>query len=271
MPSKGPKGRKNIVLIFFILLFPLALMSLSSKQEKEVAFLDSLTSLILNPFQSLFTQSVKSVSGGINHYLALVDTSKENSRLKSEVERLINEKNELIERVSKQKRVAALMAYQKGRQKDFLVASVIGRDATQWSKVVFINKGTRDGIKNHLAVVTNLGVIGHIIHSGLTSSKVLLTIDSRSAIDALFQESRVSGVVVGTGGKECQVKFVPNSVKVKAGDQVLSSGLGGIFPKGLVIGTVSKVIKKKQGLFQEIILSPSPDFSKLEEVLIFLS
>ncbi|MBM15676.1 MAG: rod shape-determining protein MreC, partial [Nitrospina sp.] len=66
-------------------------------------------------------------------------------------------------------------------------------------------------------------------------------------------------------------KFVPNSVKIKAGDQVLSSGLGGIFPKGLVIGTVSKVIKKKQDLFQEIILSPSPDFSKLEEVLIFIS
>ena len=187
------------------------------------------------------------------------------------MERLINEKNEMIERISRQKRVAALMAYQKDRKKDSLVASVIGRDATQWSKVVFINKGTRDGIKNHLAVVTNMGVIGQIIHSGFTTSKVLLTIDSRSAVDAVFQQSRVSGVVVGTGQKQCQVKFVPNTAKVQVGDRVLSSGLGGVFPKGLVIGTVSEVVKNKQGLFQKIMLTPNSDFSNLEEVLVFLS
>jgi len=271
VPSKGPKGRNNTILIFSILLFSLALMSLSAKQAKGTNFLDSFSSLILSPFQTLFTKSIKSVSDGVNHYLDLVDTSKENSRLKSEVKRLTNEKNKLIERISKHKRIAALMTYQDHPQKDFLVASVIGRDATQWSKVIFINKGTRDGLKNHLAVVTNLGVIGQIIHSGHTTSKVLLTIDSRSSIDGLFQESRVSGVVVGTGEKECQVKFVPNTLKVRVGDQVLSSGLGGVFPKGLVIGTVSQVIRKKQGLFQEIMLTPSSDFSKLEEVLIFLS
>ena len=271
MPNKGPKGRKNIILIFSILLFSLALMSLSTKQEKGISFLDSFASLILHPFQNLFTQSIKSVSDGVNHYLDLVNISKENDRLKSEVERLINEKNELIERISGQKRIAALMVYQKDRKKDSLVASVIGRDATQWSKVVFINKGTRDGIKNQLAVVTKLGVIGQIIHSGFTTSKVLLTIDSRSAIDAVFQQSRVSGVVVGTGDQQCQVKFVPNTAKVQVGDRVLSSGLGGVFPKGLVIGTVSQVVRKKQGLFQEITLTPSSDFSNLEEVLIFLS
>jgi rod shape-determining protein MreC len=119
--------------------------------------------------------------------------------------------------------------------------------------------------------VTNSGVIGQIIHAGLTTSKVLLTIDSRSAVDALFQGSRVSGVVVGTGEKQCQIKFVPNTAEIKVGDQVLSSGLGGIFPKGLVIGSVSKVVKKKQGLFQDIILAPSSDLSNLEEVLVFLS
>ncbi|MBC8282983.1 MAG: rod shape-determining protein MreC [Nitrospinae bacterium] len=271
MPNKGPKGRKNIILVFSILLFSLALMSLNAKQEKGISFLDSLAGLILSPFQNLFTQSVQSVSDGINHYFDLVNVSKENDRLKSEVERLINEKNEFIERISRQKRIAGLMSYQEDRKKDSLVASVIGRDATQWSKVVFINKGTRDGVKTHLAVVTNSGVIGQIIHAGLTTSKVLLTIDSRSAVDALFQASRVSGVVVGTGEEECQVKFVPNTADVKVGDRVLSSGLGGVFPKGLIIGTVSQVVRKKQGLFQEITLTPSSDLSNLEEVLVLLS
>jgi len=271
VPNKGPKGRKNIILVFSILLFSLALMSISAKQQEGLSFLDSLAGLILSPFQNLFTQSVQSVSDGIDHYFDLVNVSKENEQLKLEVERLVHEKNELIERISRQKRLAGLMAYQDDRKKESLVASVIGRDATQWSKVVVIDKGSRHGIKRHLAVVTNSGVIGQIIHAGPTTSKVLLTIDSRSAVDSLFQDSRVSGVVVGTGEEQCEIKYVPNTAKIKVGDRVLSSGLGGIFPKGLFIGTVSQVVKKKQGLFQEITLAPSSDLSKLEEVLVFLS
>jgi len=271
VPNKGPKGRKNIILVFSILLFSLALMSISAKQQKEMSFLDSLTSLTLSPFQSLFTQSVQSVSDVINNYFYLVSVSKENERLKLEVDKLGNEKNELIERISRQKRLAGLMAYQEDRKKDSLVASVIGRDATQWSKVVVIDKGSRHGLKKYLAVVTNSGVIGQIIFAGPNTSKVLLTIDSRSAVDSIFQDSRVSGVVVGTGKKQCQIKYVPNNAKIKVGDRVLSSGLGGIFPKGLFIGTVFQVVKKKQGLFQEITLTPGSDLSKLEEVLVLLS
>jgi rod shape-determining protein MreC len=271
VPNKGPKGRKNIILVFSILLFSLALMSLSAKQEKGISFLDSLTGIILSPFQNLFTQSVQSVSDGINHYFDLVNVSKENERLKFEIERLVNEKNDLIEKIFRQKRLVGLMAYPENHNKESLVATVIGRAATQWSKVVFINKGTEHGVRTHSAVVTTSGVIGQIIHAGPITSKVLLTIDSRSAVDSIFQGSRVSGVVVGTGEKQCRIKFVPNTAEIKVGDQVLSSGLGGIFPKGLVIGTVSKVARKKQGLFQDIVLAPSSDLSNLEEVLVFLS
>lgn len=151
-----------------------------------------------------------------------------------------------------------------------MVASVIGRDATQWSKVVTVNKGTQSGLRDHLAVITAAGVIGQVINAGLNTSKVLLIVDGRSAVDALFQNSRVSGVVVGMGEDACQMKFVPNTADVKVGDSVLSSGLGGIFPKGLVIGKVSQVSRKKQGLFQEITLTPSADLSRLEEVLVLL-
>ena len=189
MPNKGTKARKNIFLVFFILLFSFALMSLSAKQEKGISFLDSLTGLILSPFQNLFTKSVQSVSDGINHYFNLVNVSKENNRLKFEIERLVNEKNDLIEQISRQKRLDILMADAESYKKESLVDTVIGRAATQWSKIVFINKGTEHGVRTHSAVVTNSGVIGQIIHVGLTTSKVLLTIDSRSAVDALFPVS----------------------------------------------------------------------------------
>ena len=248
----------------------MALMSLSVKQQKEISYLDSLASLIISPFQSLFTKSVQSVSDVINNYFYLVSVSKENERLKLEVDKLVNENNELIEGISRQKRLEGLMAYQGDRKKNSLVASVIGRDATQWSKVLIIDKGSLQGVKKYLAVVTNSGVIGQIIYAGPNTSKVLLTIDSRSAVDSIFQDSRVSGVVVGTGEEQCQIKYVPSNAKIKVGDRVLSSGLGGVFPKGLFIGTVFQVVKKKQGLFQEITLVPGSDLSKLEEVLVLL-
>ena len=271
MPNKGIKSKNKIIIVFAILLFSLALMTLSAKQEKGTHFLDSMVGVILSPFQNFFTQTIQSISDGINHYFFLVDVARENDQLNLEVQRLINEKNKLIERIASQKRLAKLMAYEDDWEKKAVVASVIGKGATQWSKVIIINKGTQHGIRDHLAVVTDAGVIGQIIHAGLNTSKVLLIIDGRSAVDALFQNSRISGVVVGAGDDECHLKFVPNTADVKVGDQVLSSGLGGIFPKGLIIGKVSQVTKKKQGLFQDITLVPSSDLSRLEEVLVLLS
>ncbi len=247
------------------------MMTLSVKQEKGIHFLDSIAGTVFSPFQNFFTQTIQSASDGINHYFSLADVARENDRLQFEVQRLISEKSKLVERLARRKRLSKLMAYEDDLRRETVSASVIGRDATQWSKMVVIDKGTRDGIRNYLAVVTASGVIGKIIHAGPSTSKVLLIIDSRSAVDALFQGSRVSGVVVGVGGDECELKFVPNTANVKVGDYVLSSGLGGVFPKGLIIGKVSQVSVKKQSLFQDVTLVPSSDLSRLEEVLVLLS
>lgn len=271
MPSKGFKTKNGLILVSAILLFSLVLMTLNAKQEKGTRFLDSVAGVILSPFQNFFTQTLQTISYGINHYFLLVDVSIENDQLKLEVQQLINEKNKLIERVSSQKRLAKLMVHEDDWKKKVVVASVVGRGATQWSKVVVINKGTQDGIKNHLAVITDAGVIGQVIHAGLNTSTVLLIVDGRSAIDALFQGNRISGVVVGSGKDDCKLKYVANTADIKVGDYVLSSGLGGVFPKGLIIGRVSQVSKKKQGLFQDITLVPSSALSRLEEVLVLLS
>ena len=270
MPRTGNKNKRDIILVSAILLFSLALMTLNVKQEKGVRFLDSLVGEILSPFQNYFNQTLQSVSDSINHYFFIIDVGTQNNQLRLEVQRLISENNQLIERLASQERLAKLTTDLEDWEEKAVVASVIGRDATQWSKVVVINKGVKNGIKNHLAVVTDAGVIGQVIHAGLHTSKVLLIVDGRSAVDALFQDSRISGVVVGMGEDECQLKFVPNTADVKVGDSVLSSGLGGIFPKGQIIGKVSQVLKKKQGLFQEITLTPSSDLLRLEEVLVLL-
>ena len=183
---------------------------------------------------------------------------------------LSQEKNELVERLKQQERIARLLPNEESEPKNLRVATVIGRDATQWSKVVFIDIGTNQGVHENLTVITNAGVIGHIIQSTGKMSKVLLITDSRSAVDSLFQGSRIAGVAVGTGKNAVKMKYVPMNAKVKVGDVILSSGLGGTFPKGLKIGIVSQITKMKQGLFQDITVDPSAEFSRLEEVLVLV-
>ena len=245
-------------------------MTVNMRYEKSNLFFESAVGFFLSPVQSFFTSSVNFISDVFGRYLLLVATSKENERLILEVGRLLNKNNELIEKNKYLERVGKLNVYFKEKEKIIITAKVIGRDATQWSKMLFLDKGTNDNVKKNLVVMTDTGVVGHVIHSSLNSSKVLLITDSRSAIDSVFQATREPGVTVGTGDGMCKIKFVAIDAAVKLGDKVVSSGLGGVFPKGLMIGTVVDVVKKKLDLFQNITIAPSVTLSHLEEVAIVL-
>lgn len=268
--NRGTKGKNLAVILSLILVISFGLMTINIKADKGAFFFESVFAAIVAPFQNIFAKTVDGISEIVEHYFFLVNVSKENERLRAEIDRLTKGKNDLQEQFDWSQRVFGLMKPQTSQSDKYLIATIIGRDATQWSRVVYMDKGTRDGVREKLAVVTNKGVIGHVIHSAPNSSKLLLITDSRSAVDALFQDSRVPGVVVGNGGDTCDMKYVPIDAEVKEGDKVISSGLGGIFPKGMEVGTVFKVTKRKQGLFQEITIKPGAQISRLEEVLVLL-
>ncbi len=262
------KGNRLIALLSLLILLSLVLMTLNIKRDQRPFFFESLIASITSPVQALFTQVASSVTGVFEHYFFVVDSAGENKELRKVIDQLAEEKNQLVERLKQQERIASLLPQEELQENKLKVATVIGRDATQWSKVVFIDKGTKQGVRENLAVMTNAGVIGHVIQSTGTTSKVLLITDSRSAVDSLFQGSRVTGVAVGTGKNLVNMKYVPMNARVLVGDSIISSGLGGTFPKGLKIGVVSEVTKMKQGLFQDITVKPSAEFSRLEEVLV---
>jgi rod shape-determining protein MreC len=270
VPTRGTKGKKPLILFISILLFAFILITVNVRSDKGPVFLDSMATWVVGPVQSAWTASYNAVADVIQHYFLSINASKENTGLKKEVGRLTAENNQLREEVLRQERITQLLASNKERPRESVVATVIGRDPTQWSRVVFIDKGTGHGLRENLAVMTAQGVIGHIIQSSAIISKVLLLTDGRSAVDSLFQGSRVSGVVVGTGDEDCDMKYVPITANVSEGDVILSSGLGGIFPKGLVLGKVTQVNKRKNELFQEIRVVPAANLSQLEEVLVLL-
>jgi len=268
---KTLKDRKKTVVFIAILLISFILMTVNIKRSAEPTFLEKAVLWVVSPIQSAVTQTTRAVAETFDHYILLVNTSQENEDLKHRINELVKEKTLLEEEVRRLNRIYNLTEYQQEHEVESVVATVIGSDASQWAKTIVINKGSSDGVKENLPVVTEQGVVGHTIQVGSHSAKVMLISDSRSAIDALFQRDRVSGVVVGTGEDHCEMKYVPINATVDVGNVVLSSGLGGIFPKGLRLGIVIQVQKATQGLFQEVTIVPSADLSRLEEVLVLLT
>jgi len=121
-----------------------------------------------------------------------------------------------------------------------------------------------------MAVVSAEGLVGRVIGVGNQHAKVLLIIDGNSAVDSFIQRSRARGVLVGLGREMCLLKYVQRNEDVQVGDKVISSGMGGVFPKGLIVGTVQEVVRGSSGLFQRVEVEPAANFSRLEEVMVVI-
>jgi rod shape-determining protein MreC len=149
-------------------------------------------------------------------------------------------------------------------------AEIIGRDAVGWFKTLLINKGRNDSIRKNQAVITHQGVVGRCIEVADGTSKVLLITDINSSVDALVQRTRSRGILQGNGSALCELTFISSADDVQKGDLVVTTGLCGVFPKGLSVGTVTKVEKTPLGLFHYVEVQPSINLNKLEEVSVLL-
>jgi len=155
------------------------------------------------------------------------------------------------------------------RIRDAVVAArVIGRDALGASRSFVIDRGTNDGVTRGAAVLAPEGVVGHVFLAGRSASRVLLVTDHNSGVDAVVQRTRARGIVEGRVGGGCGLKFVKRTESLEPGDLVITSGVDGIFPKGLPIGRISSIDKRGPGLFQYALVEPAVDFDVLEEVLV---
>ncbi len=151
-----------------------------------------------------------------------------------------------------------------------LTAQIVGRDPSLWFRTIIIDRGSSEGVEKGMPVVTVEGVVGQILDTSPNYSKVLLANDPNSAIDVLVQKNRVQGILKGNGSNGFNLLYVLKNADVEKGDAIVTSGLGDIFPKGLPVGKVSEVTKSKRGMFQQIDVEPSVDFSQLEYLIIIM-
>jgi rod shape-determining protein MreC len=149
-----------------------------------------------------------------------------------------------------------------------VAAKVIGRSPSPWVKTIMIDKGTDNGLTRGLPVMVSEGIVGQVIAVSDRYSRVLLVTDRNSAVDALVQSSRARGIVKGNNTDECSFCYALRKDEIQAGEMIVSSGLDGVFSKGLRIGQVVDVKKESSELFQTILLKTCVDFDRLEEVLV---
>lgn len=149
-----------------------------------------------------------------------------------------------------------------------LPAEVIGRDSNTFLRSIIINKGATDGLAPGMPVVTERGLVGRVTAVSPSSAKVMLLTDPASAVNARLQTSRADGIVEGQLTPTLRMRFIPQEATVQTGEVVLTSGLGGNFPAGLVIGQVISVERRDVDLFQTAEIHPTVDFNRLEIVLV---
>ena len=258
------------IFITLLLLFALVLMSLRAKQRKGVELFDAFLMEICSPLQKGSTFIIRTVQGTFQKYIFLVNLEKENRRLRQRIAELQEENNRAKEMKLAMDRLKNLLQFRQENSQTVIGAEVIGQDPSSWFKSVTIDKGERDGVKKGMAVISAAGVIGQILKTAPHYATVLLITDYNSAIDSIVQRTRAKAIVEGNGENQCQLKYLLRSEEVAVGDAVVTSGLAGNFPKGLMVGEVKKVDKKGHGVFQYAELVPSVDLTKLEEVFVVM-
>lgn len=262
--------RRNRILLTsgFLLVFSLLLFSTSFRSQP---YRDPIANVLLDglaPFQVALTWLRRSAGGIWGMYFNLVDTQHENLALRERIDILQGDLVRLTELELANQRLRDLLQFRASLDGEVLGARVIARDPTPWVRTFTIDRGVRDGVRAGMAVLSPRGVVGQVAQAGRTASRVLLLTDHNSGIDAFVQRSRARGIVQGTPDEGCHMKYLRRDEDVVPGDRVLTSGLDGIFPKGVLIGKVVEVARRHRDLLQVAVVHPSVELDHIEEVLV---
>ncbi len=260
------RNYKTIIFIVALLVIALIVLFYNSRQKSSSGLVAKVILEVAAPVQKALNASVKSVSDSWYHYLFLVGVEDENKKLKKKNDELKSQLLLYQEGFLEAQRLRNLLSLKNGHDFVFIPARVVGREQVALSKTFLINKGTAHGLNTGMAVMAAPGLVGRVIAASWHVAKVLPIIDESSNIDAIVQRTRLQGIIHGAGTRGCVMKYISKTQDIQEGDIIITSGIGGVFPKGIMIGQVSHVDKQEAGLFLRINVTPSVDFSKLEEV-----
>ncbi|PKG45852.1 MULTISPECIES: rod shape-determining protein MreC [unclassified Planococcus (in: firmicutes)] len=267
-------SNKRLILLLIGVILLVALISLTLRDRGQVSLPEQIVKEAVGAGQSVFSRPAHFVTGVFDNIDSLINTFEENRLLKARLEEFAGVQAEVTDLRSENEELKELVDKEEDlREYNPIQAVVIARNPDQWEEKIILNRGTNHGVKENMAVMTAGGLIGKVtIVTPTTSTVELVTTQNPNyRVSAMvLGEDDVFGLIEGYDAerRELLLKRIDFSVDLKEGDQVVSSGLGGIFPKGIVIGEITEVTIDEFGLTKLAYVKPAADFSMLNHVVI---
>lgn len=256
------------IIIFLVLILVLISITTTHRLENKLRWYDKAVLFITTPLEYALDGLISGTINFSNNYIFLIKTKADNNFLLEQNRKLNKELNRLQEIDFENQRLRRLLLFKEQISYFMLPAQVFARDASLEFESIRINKGSNTGVRKGLAVLNYDGVVGIVVRVASSFSDVLLVTDPNFSIDAMVQRSRVRGIVKGRSSDISEMKYLDRLDDVVVGDTIISSGFSGYFPKGVIIGTVTKIDKNTFGVTQYVEVKPTVNFNKLEEVFI---
>ncbi len=222
------------------------------------------------PLQRLLGAPVDAVRAGWESYADLLGVREDNELLRARIAALEEENLQYREALVTSEQLTRIAAMRDGFEIPMLPSEVVGLDVSPWFRSVLVDRGSSHGVLSGQPVITEQGVVGLVTRTSPGAAKTMLLLDRQSAIDAVVQRSRARGIVRGLGTDELEFEFVVRGSDVAVGDAVITSGLGGVYPKGLRVGRVVSLEDPGGSLVQTASVQPAVDFGRLEQVFVML-
>jgi rod shape-determining protein MreC len=222
------------------------------------------------PVQKVLAMPVNFVRDTWIEYIDLIRVREENAELRSRVATLSEESLQLREALVASGRLQSIALMRDKFETPMLPSELVGVDASPWFRSALLDRGQVHGVRAGMPVISEQGLVGLVRATSSTAARTMLLLDRQSALDGTVQRSRTRGIVRGLGSERLEFEFVARGHDVLEGDILMTSGLGGVYPKGLRIGTVVEVLSPDAQLMQRALISPSVDFGRLEQVFVML-
>ncbi len=253
------KIKKPILALVIILYVALIYFSPPKYIDKPKFLFLSIAKLPLNLAHTFFRN--------INYLAHSKDMIQDNKCLHDTVDALTLQLSQYKEIEQENTRLRKLLNFKKVSSSKLIAAGIIAKDSSNFSDTIVINQGSRDKIAQDTVIVAEAGLVGRVYESSPSMSRVILITDPNSRVSAVCSRSRQIGVLFGTSSNLCELRYLPLVTDVLVGDEIVTSGFSDIYPKGILIGHVIKIIREQRGLSLTAIVAPAVDFTSLEEVL----
>ncbi len=262
----------RVVLLAGLLLTLSLIFLVATLGSQKFGSLHRLVIEAVGPVQKLVAAGGASIGNFKSEYLDILQdvlkVREENKRLLKQLQETEATLNRSREALATNASLRRLLELKNSLNRPVIAATVIGKDPSVWFRSVIIDQGSTKGVAKGSPVVNAEGVVGQVFTTSPNYAKVLLAIAPSSAIDVMLQKSRIRGMLKGTGELVYKLEYILKTIEVEEGEQVVTAGYGGVFPTGLPVGVVSKVIKKPRGMFHEIEVTPAVNYQTLEHLLV---